>query len=177
MSGHVALLRGINVGGRNKIPMAQLRGAFESGGFTDVSTYIQSGNVVFDAPDDDPLEPRIEALLRRELNLDLVVVVRSRAQMLEVVGGAPEGFGTRPDTYYSDVLFLKHPLSGPDVMGVVQMREGVDSAWPGDGVVYFQRLGSRRAQSRLSRLTATPEYKSMTIRTWTTTTKLGALLD
>ena len=93
-----------------------------------------------------------------------------------IVSSAPPGFGARPDTYYSDVLFLKQPLSSADVMGVVQMREGVDTAWPGDGVVYFQRLGSRRAQSRLSRLTATPEYKSMTIRNWSTTTRLVDLL-
>lgn len=176
MPSHVALLRGINVGGRNKVPMRDLRAAFESDGFTGVSTYIQSGNVLFDAPADDPLEPRIQTLLREQLGLDLVVVVRSRAQMREVVSDAPTGFGSRPDTHYSDVLFLKQPLTSAEVMGVVQMREGVDAAWPGDGVVYFQRLGSRRAQSRLSRLTATPEYQSMTIRSWSTTTKLVDLL-
>ena len=73
MPSHVALLRGINVGGRNKVPMRDLRAAFESDGFTGVSTYIQSGNVLFDAPADDPVEPRIQALLTEQLGLDLVV--------------------------------------------------------------------------------------------------------
>jgi uncharacterized protein (DUF1697 family) len=62
-------------------------------------------------------------------------------------------------------------------MRVVQLREGVDQAWPGTGVIYFARLSERRAQSRMSRIVGTPEYQKMTIRSWTTTTKLLSLLD
>ena len=62
-------------------------------------------------------------------------------------------------------------------MTVVSLREGVDQAWPGAGVVYFQRLSARRTQSRMSGIAGTPEYKLMTIRSWTTTTKLLGLLD
>jgi uncharacterized protein (DUF1697 family) len=59
----------------------------------------------------------------------------------------------------------------------VQLREGVDQAWPGNGVVYFARLSARRTQSRMSSIVGTPEYQQMTIRSWSTTTKLLDLLD
>jgi uncharacterized protein (DUF1697 family) len=175
---YVALLRGINVGGRNKVAMADLRATFEDGGFEAVSTYIQSGNVLFrsDTPAKS-LEADIERLLERRFGVPLVVVVRSHAQLRKVVNKAPPGFGVSPDQYHSDAVFLKAPLTAKQAMGVVELRDGVDQAWPGEGVVYFARLSARRVQSKMSRIVGTPEYKQMTIRGWTTTTKLLDLLD
>lgn len=174
---HVALIRGINVGGRNSVPMADLRAVFDGCGFAEVSTYIQSGNVLFDAsgPVRD-LERRIEAALEARFGVELVVVVRTARQLANLVARAPEGFGTRPDTFHSDVVFLKAPLTASRAMTVVDEREGVDRAWSGTGVVYFQRLSARRAQSRMSRIASTPEYQQMTIRSWSTTTKLLDLI-
>lgn len=175
---YVALLRGINVGGRNSVAMADLRQTFEARGYKAVSTYIRSGNVLFesDAPPDG-LEDDLEAMLKRRFGVPLNVVVRSCLQLRDVVDKAPEGFGREPDTYHSDVVFLKAPLSSQQAMRVVHLREGVDQAWPGTGAVYFARLSDRRTQSRMSRIVGTPEYRQMTIRNWTTTTKLRGLLD
>jgi len=178
MARYVALLRGINVGGRNPVAMADLREAFEADGHEAVGTYIQSGNVLFES--DRPraaLEGEIEAMLERRFGFPLVVVVRSHVQLSRVVTKAPDGFGAAPETYHSDVLFLKAPLSSRQAMGVVGLREGVDQAWAGTGVLYFARLSERRVQSRMSRIVGTPEYARMTIRSWNTTTKLLALLD
>lgn len=175
---YVALLRGINVGGRNKVAMADLREAFEAGGYQDVRTYIQSGNVLFrsDAPRAS-LEADLETMLERRLGMTLVVVVRSRVQLRNVVAKAPEGFGQQPDTYHSDVVFLKAPLTSRRAMRIVELREGVDRAWPGTAAIYFQRLSARRTQSRMGRIVAQPEYQQMTIRSWNTTTKLLALAE
>jgi uncharacterized protein (DUF1697 family) len=60
---------------------------------------------------------------------------------------------------------------------VVRLREGVDAAWSGDGVLYFRRLSARRSQSRMGAIVGSPEYRRMTIRNWATTTTLVALLD
>lgn len=173
----VALLRGINVGGRNPVAMAELRAAFEADGYDAVSTYIQSGNVLFETDAAHGLEGRLEATLERHLGLPLVVVVRSHRQLRDVVSEAPGQFGSLPDTYLYDVIFLKDPLSSQQALRVVHQREGVDQAWGGSGVVYFARLKARRAQSRMSRIVATPEYQRMTIRSWATTTRLLELLD
>ena len=103
--------------------------------------------------------------------------MRSHPQLRNVVDSAPDGFGSEPDTYHSDVIFLKAGLSAQQAMRVVELRQGVDQAWPGNGVLYFARLSERRAQSRMSRIVGTPEYQRMTIRSWKTTTKLLSLLD
>jgi uncharacterized protein (DUF1697 family) len=175
---YVALLRGINVGGRNLVAMADLREAFEADGYEAVTTYIQSGNVLFesDAPRRS-LENDIEAVVERRFGVPLVVVVRSHAQLRNVVERAPDGFGSAPDIHHSDVIFLKAALSAQQAMRVVELRHGVDQAWPGTGVLYFQRVSERRAQSRMSRIVSTPEYQRMTIRSWKTTTALLSLLD
>ncbi|CAN5691485.1 DUF1697 domain-containing protein [soil metagenome] len=175
---YVALLRGINVGGRNLVAMTDLRAALEAHGLDKVSTYIQSGNVLFetDAPAKS-LEADIEATLEKAFGVPLLVVVRSHRQLQAVVDKAPAGFGTDPDAYYSDSLFLKAPLTARQVMAIVQLRDGVDQAWPGTGVVYFARLGAERTKSKLSTIVGKPEYKQLTIRSWTTTLKLLALLE
>ena len=173
---YVALLRGINVGGRNPVAMADLRAAFESAGYDAVSTYIQSGNVLFECDDASASsESKVEAMLERRLGLPLVVVVRSHRQLRNIVDRAPNGFGT--DAYHSDVIFLKGQLSSRQAMKIVELREGVDQAWPGSCVLYFARLSARRTQSRMSRIVGTPEYQQMTIRSWATTTKLLGLLE
>ena len=134
----VALLRGINVGGRNPVAMADLRAAFETEGYDAVSTYIQSGNVLFEsAGPSRTLEHEVEAMLERRLGLALVVVVRSLRQLRAIVDNAPDGFGDDPDSYHSDVVFLRGGLSSRQAMRVVELREGVDQAWAGTGVVYF----------------------------------------
>jgi uncharacterized protein (DUF1697 family) len=168
---YLGLLRGINVGGKNPVPMGELRATFEEAGFSAVRTYIQSGNVVFDASG-KVAEDEVEAMLERRFRLPLVVVLRTHRQLRAVVEGAPEGFGQQPDTFHSDVLFLKAPLTSRQAMRVVELRDEVDQAWPGTGVVYFQRLSARRTASRMGRIVGTPEYKQMTIRSWRTTTKL-----
>lgn len=174
---YVALLRGINVGGRNKVPMADLRAVFEAAGQAEVSTYIQSGNVLFrSATAASTLERELEAHLETAFGVPLVVVVRSLRQLRTVVDKAPPGFGAQPDVFHSDVVFLRAPLTPTQTMKVVRLREGVDAAWAANGVVYFQRLSAERTKSRMSAIVATPEYQQMTIRSWRTTTKLLELL-
>jgi uncharacterized protein (DUF1697 family) len=93
-----------------------------------------------------------------------------------VIDNRPEGFGEKPDTYHSDAVFLMG-IDSTDAMTVFDPRPGVDNVWPGDGVIYSQRLSSQRTKSRLNKMMGTPAYKSMTIRSWSTTTTLLDLLN
>lgn len=175
---YAALLRGINVGGRNRVPMAELRDAFAEAGCGSVATYIQSGNVAFATEHPAArLEAHLEGVLEQRFGIPIAVVMRSARQMRSVVAAKPPGFGESPDQYHSDVIFLKAPLTPSAAMGVVQVRDGVDRAWAGTGVLYFERLIERRTQSRLSSIMGTPEYRLMTIRNWRTTTQVLDLVD
>lgn len=93
-----ALLRGINVGGNNSIKMVELKTCFESMGFSDVVTYIQSGNVIFKTSNRslDELTDDIEIALSKKFNAKIRVVVVSSEQLKEAVKGAPRGFGEDP---------------------------------------------------------------------------------
>jgi uncharacterized protein (DUF1697 family) len=177
MARYVALLRGINVGGKNLVPMAKLRDTFLDTGFDDVSTYIASGNVLFSSTQPAAkLEHAIEAALEKRFGR-LVVVVRSQRQVRAVVDKAPKDFLALEGTHHRDAVFLKSPLTAAKAMKVVKLRDGVDQAWTGTGVVYFARLSAERQRSLMSKIVGTPEYQAMTIRSWSTATKLRALID
>src|SRR5687768_17987048 len=95
---YVALLRAINVGGKNPIRMADLKACFEEHGFERVATYIQSGNVVFNAARSSPtqLTVDIENMLAARFDYAASIVLRSRRQMRAIVDHAPAGFGEDP---------------------------------------------------------------------------------
>jgi uncharacterized protein (DUF1697 family) len=179
MGHYVALLRGINVGGKNLIKMAELKACFEEHGFRNVSTYIQSGNVLFESGESSSarLTQRIEAMLGAAFDYRASVVLRTRTQMRRIVQRAPEGFGEQPARYRYDVLFLKPPLTSAAAVKSVPTKAGVDEAHAGTGVLYFSRLISRASQSRLSRIVSMPVYQNMTIRNWNTTVKLLQMME
>jgi uncharacterized protein (DUF1697 family) len=104
------------------------------------------------------------------------VVVRNRRQLRAVVERAPKGFGARPTTYRYDVIFLKEPLTAKAALKHVPTNPAVDDAYAGTGVLYFSRLTAKAAQSRLNKLIGSPIYPSVTIRNWSTTTKLLELM-
>lgn len=178
MTIYLALLRGINVGGKNRLKMAELRACFEAMGFEQVRTYIQSGNVIFatDKADQGRLATQIEEALLATFGYELPVMVRAHEELSNVVALAPDGFGEDPEAFRYDVIFLKAPLKAAEAMQQVETREGVDRTHAGEGVLYFSRLIARASSSRLSRLVGKPVYQRMTIRNWRTTTRLLGMM-
>jgi len=177
---YLALLRGINVGGKNKVPMAALKALLEEIGLEDVSTYIASGNAMFRSKlAAATIARKIEDGLTSTFKLDdelVKVLVLSHAQLKAIVDKRPKGFGDAPDTYHSDAVFLMD-IDRDEAFAVFKPRDGVDKVWPGEGMIYSQRLSAERTKSRLSKIMESPLYKSMTIRSWQTTQKLLELLE
>jgi uncharacterized protein (DUF1697 family) len=173
----VILIRGINVGGKNPVAMSGLRELLTDLGCGRPQTLLASGNaVVGDAPRD--LRARLEAELPRRFSLhdeSVRVLVLPADRMHAVVANRPPGFGDKPAVYHSDAIFLMG-IPVDDAMAVFDPRDGIDRVWPGEGVIYSQRLSAERTKSRLSKIIGTEAYKSMTIRSWATTLKLDALL-
>src|SRR5690348_15535885 len=103
----LVLLRGINVGGKNKVAMAELRSCLEGLGFSDVATFIVSGNVVLASERTaDEIAAQIEAALPEAFKLDselIRVLVLPHDRLQAVVDDRPKGFGDQPDKYHSDV--------------------------------------------------------------------------
>jgi len=176
---YVALLRGINVGGGNVIRMTDLKECFEGFGCAEVATYIQSGNVVFRSKEKDPatLVASIERALSGRFAYAARAVVLDHKQLAHVVLRAPAGFGKQPAKYRYDVMFLRPPVTATEVIQTITLKQGVDTAAKGKGVLYFSRLISKATQSHLPKIIALPVYQQMTIRNWNTTTKLLALMD
>ena len=107
MPTYVSLLRGINVSGRNRIAMADLRALLESAGQADVTTYVQSGNVISNSPlrNAGAVGREIEQVIARELGLDVTVMVRTESQLARLLTANP--FTTRqPDPTKLHVTFL-----------------------------------------------------------------------
>ena len=179
MTQYVALLRGINVGGNNLIKMPELARCFEKQGFRGVATYIQSGNVLFEAGSSPParLARGIETAIAKTFDCRASVALRSRKEMAGIVAGAPKGFGKQPDKYRYDVIFLFEPLTAKEALSNVPLREGVDQAYAGKGVLYFSRIIAKATHSKLPKIASMPMYKSMTISNWNTTTKLLSLME
>ena len=175
---YLALLRGINVGGKNIIRMSDLRRVFEGVGCTDVTTYIQSGNVLFESAIKSTalLSVSIEGALAAEFAGDFPVVVLSRRQLERVTKNAPPGVGADLARYRYDVVFVKPPLRAALILPTVSLKAGVDEACERNGVLYLRKLIVRASQSYLPRLVRNAAYGSMTVRNWKTTTELCRLI-
>jgi len=175
----LALLRGINAGGKNVVKMPDLRACFERLSLNNVTTYIQSGNVLFDSRLKNPgrLSAVIEAAVATEFGCTSLVVVMPEEQLERVVKQAPHGFGAHPAQYRYDVVFIKPPLCARQVLSTISVKDGVDEASEANGVLYLRRLKERSTQSHLPKLIDNPAYKSMTIRNWNTTTELSRLIS
>ena len=179
MTTYVVLFRGINVGGRNKVPMAALREHLEAD-FANVRTYIQSGNVLLDS--DLPAEQvaaHIDAALPSAFALDselVRVLVLDADAYREVVAAAPKGFGDEPDRYRHDVIFYMG-VTASDVEPYIVVNPEVDEALVGERAVYHRRIAAQATRSRLNKIIGSPVYSALTIRNWNTTVKLAAMLD
>ena len=151
----IALLRGINVGRTNRLPMADLRSTIEALGCRDVATYIQSGNVVFEAsPLDELDEPTLASLIGRSVGerhgLDVPIVLRTAAEIARIAGAHPDATsGIDPKLLH--VMFLDHPplerCPCGDRSRAVRARR-LDRRWTPDLRALSERLGSIQADDR-----------------------------
>jgi uncharacterized protein (DUF1697 family) len=172
----VALLRAVNVGGNNKIAMPALRVTLESLGYSDVTTYIQSGNIVFDSTQrkSAALVPQIEAAISRDFGLAIDVVVRSARELTTAIESNPYvGRITNPLALH--VVFLNEAPDRARVNTLDPTRFRPDEFTFGTRELYLHcpdGVGrSKLPSALLTKLAPEPA----TMRNWNTVTKLAAL--
>lgn len=173
MTRYVALLRGINVGGHRRIPMADLRRVVESVGHADVVTYIQSGNVVFDSAKRDAraVANELEVALLDAFGFGVEVVVRSAAEMADIVAGNPF-VARRAHTKDLYVAFARDPIEGDPS---IDRSFAPDEYSVARYVVYMHTpagYGNTKLSASVLKKVA---GSSVTARNWNTTTKLAEL--
>lgn len=172
---HVALLRGINVGGKNKVEMARLRDVVERLGHQRVRTYINSGNVVFSAKGKgDPTE-KITAAIHEEFGFRVEVLVKDIEAVETVEQAIPEHW-VDDKTMRTYVMFLWEEFDDPSIVDVVPIREGIDNLIYVDGAIIWQVDRENVTRSGMSRLASSALYKSMTIRNANTVRKIASMM-
>ena len=178
MTTSLALLRGINVGGKNTVEMGRLRSVFEDAGLEDVRTYINTGNVIFRADQDTRtnLVVTLERAIAEAFGLDLKVLVRGIEEMRQV-GRALPGDWTNDSRTKSDVMFLWEEVDHPDVLDSLTITEGVDDVVYVPGAVLWSVDRAQYGRSGMSKVAGSKLYKSMTVRNCNTFRKLLQLME
>lgn len=121
MKRYVALLRGVNISGKNKVPMAELKKAFEKIGFSEVKTYLNSGNVIFSCEEDniELFSNQIEVIIKNQFGIDIPVFVISQEQLEDILHNAPNWWGSENKTIYDNLIFIIPPATFTDVFNEI----------------------------------------------------------
>jgi uncharacterized protein (DUF1697 family) len=188
MASHVALLRGINVGGRNQVPMAELRTVVAALGHTGVTTYIQSGNVLFSTPETDNarLASALEEAIAARFGIEVAVVVLSRDELAAVLDRNP--YPDEPNPKYVHVVFL-NAEPPQDLLDRIKAAESAAAAKGSrdtitlvDNALFLHTpdgYGTSELSQVLFRIIGPPKKNGIaaTARNWSTSTKLLALCE
>ncbi|WP_158944838.1 DUF1697 domain-containing protein [Granulicella sp. S190] len=177
VSRHVALLRGINVGGKNMLPMKELAGLFGAAGCEEVTTYIQSGNVIFSANDRvvQRLEEEIAKQISNRFGLKVPVVIRSAAELEEAVRGNPF-FKAGVAEELLHVAFLADRPAANLVAGLDVARSSPDE-FAVMGREIYMKLVTGAAHTKLTNAYFDSKLKTVsTMRNWRTVLKLAEMM-
>lgn len=173
MTNYVAFIRGINVGGHNKLPMADLRKVLTENGFHKVSTYIQSGNVLFESDKDCLwIEEAFERLLLEHFNLDVKVMLRTHAELESILNGFPFSKEHLSSSYF--VLLKKEPDKA-----LIQSAEAIELPFDQFKIIsktlyLFPEQGYGKSKFNLKRFESILNVRG-TARNYKTMTKLVSL--
>src|SRR5215210_1279964 len=173
----VALLRGVNVGGKNMIRMSALKESFERMGFDSVATYINSGNIIFGTQEGDArkLERSIEGMLSSEYELECRVVVRSLPEMAGLVEGLPEDWDGDGRWKYN-VIFLRHSVDSENILDGLTPRGDIEQIVYRPGTLLWSARISDLGRTGLHKLPSRKLFQEMTVRNTNTTRRLYELM-
>ena len=174
---HAALLRGINVGGKNKVEMARLRDVFQRAGLTEVRTYINSGNVIFAGSRKGAarLMSELEAAIEEEFGFPVRVLVKTLDEMVVIAEAIPADWVT-DRVMRCDVIFLWDGFDRAEHIAELPVREEIDRVIYVDGAVIWAVERANATKSGLSRFVGTDMYRWSTIRNSNTTRTLVELM-
>lgn len=177
METYIALLRGVNVGGNNKIPMPLLRAALEGEGFAGVTTYINSGNAIFRSGEADAsaLQRRCREAIARAFSLDIPLALLSARELSGALSAAPDWWGADPDAKHN-AIFVIAPASADAVMEAVgEAKPDYEQIAHSGRVIFWSAPLKTFSRTRWSKVVSTSAYADITIRNANTARKLLSL--
>jgi uncharacterized protein (DUF1697 family) len=174
---YVALLRGINVGGKTLIKMADLKTCIDALGLDDVSTYIASGNVLFESDKGDAakLESTIERALEKQFRLPVKVVVLETAAYARMVKAIPKAW-VGDTSVRANVAFVRRGTDAKQVVRELRPDPAVEEVKAVDGAILWATKRDALNRSVMRKLIGGAAYKELTVRNLNTTLKLQELL-
>lgn len=175
---YVALLRGINVGGKNKIDMKVLKQTFEKAGMKSVVTYLHTGNVVFVCDDLQLMEITniLEKVIYEDFGLEIKIVVRSLDDFKIIIDALP-ALWKNDKHMKSDVLFLWDEIDNKVLLDELAIKPEIDNVKYVAGAILWSVDRENVTKSGMIKLVGTDLYKKMTIRNVNTTRKIYKLMD
>lgn len=174
---YVALLRGINIGGRNQINMKELKESLESIGMVNVITYIHSGNIIFEdsVHTETEIVLLLEEVILESFSFEIKVLIRSLNQFQHVMNTLPENW-VNDKTMKSDVLFLWHDIEDETVLKQFIIRPEVDTVLYVSGAILWSVSRENASKSGLNRFVSKNIYKKMTLRNVNTVRKIFSIM-
>jgi uncharacterized protein (DUF1697 family) len=174
---YICLLRGINVGGNNKVPMSELKVCFEELGFENVSTYINSGNVFFETAktDDATLVEECQAAIETQFGFPVRLAVISADELHDSMAHAPKWWGDNPDERHN-ALFVIAPATAEEVIREVgDIRPEYEKMGYHGRIIFWTASIETITRTRWAKIVGTKAYRSVTIRNANTARKLVEL--
>jgi uncharacterized protein (DUF1697 family) len=174
MKKYIALLRGINVGGNSKVEMPRLKKVFEELGFSGVSTYINSGNVIFETNKDDDVSlvvKKIEKSLLEIFGFKIRIVVRDIKNIQKLCKDVPAEW-KNDEEQKTDILFLWDEFDNKKSIDLIKTTS-VDNLKYTDGAIIWNIKRVDQNKSGMKKFIGTEVYKNMTARNVNTVRKLG----
>lgn len=175
---YIALLRGINVGGNNKVSMAELRECFEEAGFTQVSTYINSGNVFFESSEksDAKLVALCEEAIEKRFGFRVICAVISADEMKDSLAHAPTWWGGDDPAVKHNALFIIAPKTAAEIMKEVgEPKPEYENVAAYGRVIFWSAAFKTFGRTQYQKIVGTPAYQFVTIRNSNTAKKLVEL--
>jgi uncharacterized protein (DUF1697 family) len=173
---YLALLQGINAGGKNTFKMNELKSIFENIEFTDVETYIQSGNVFFKDYEKDKtkLANNIKKTLLEKTHNEIQVLVLTLNDIKNIIKDIPKDFGLDSEKYKYDILFLIESLTSKEIMNNIKITEEEDKIYEGEKALYVKRYAKKLTGSYIVK--ALHISPNITVRNLKVTKKLYELM-
>ena len=174
MKKYIALLRGINVGGKNKVSMKELKELIEKSGYQEVSTYINSGNIVFSSENTDieTLIKHFNSFILEHFKLDLSVMVISAEDLIEALSNAPDWWDADEESKHN-TIFVIPPMTVDEVLREVgDAKPEYEKVSSYGKVIFWSAPLETFSRTRLSKVVGKSVYGSITIRNSNTAKKL-----